>query len=244
MNTLLEIPQLLYTLLIQLACGIVLASQFAPGERAYIRQQTMFAFTFLFLAPLLCAVLEHSLPPAESHWEMYCIGALGAGLIADFWLKYEPGAKSFEKILDWMLAFICIALLFCISLPYGNTVRPGLASLSAFFLFLASALLLGSIWVAMTGTRRSWESDAPLPGNVFSEGCCFFAVPDSCSPQFSRPLRCPCKSRRTRSCRPRQPVLPTGMHGIAAFPDSQCSHSLSRFTARTCSRGLDNLATI
>lgn len=175
MNALLEIPALLYLLLIQLACGIVFASQFAPGERSFLRQQSLFAFTFLFLAPLICLLMTRSISPAEARPELYCIGALGVGLIADFWLKYEPGARTLETILNWLMALIALFLLYALSLPYTSVSGSDASSLVPFFLFLGSSLLLGAIWTAMTGTRRNFEAESPLPGSAFFARLLFLA---------------------------------------------------------------------
>lgn len=160
MNTLLEIPELIYVLLIELACGIALAAQFAPGERAYLRQQALVAFTFLFLAPILSLALGHTLPGSALRWEIYGIGLLGTGLIADFWLKFEPGAKAFEKIVGYGLSFAALLLLYATSLPYKSGFIP-------FFLFLGGALLSGSIWLAMTDARYSALHPGSARGTSF-----------------------------------------------------------------------------
>ncbi|MBD5641594.1 MAG: hypothetical protein HDQ91_04165 [Desulfovibrio sp.] len=218
MNALLDIPQLIYTLLIQLACGIALACQFAPGERGFLKQQALFAFTFLFLAPLLRVIMEHSVSPAVSRWEMYCIGALGAGLIADFWLKYEPDARPFERILGWLLTGAAIALLFCASLPYDAADSPELGTATTFFLSLGSAMLLGSIWVAMAGSRQSRETGLPLPDNAFFSRLLFLGCSGFVLTAIFTPLALPLQLS------PRQ-ILPATPESIADWHAWHCGLS-------------------
>lgn len=175
----LESALIIYRLLIQLAIGIALATQFAPGARKFMRNQTFLALAFLTLAPLVSLCFSPELGiKRDSIWsvrELYCIAALGVGLICAAWLRYEPGHATFEAIVNWALTILGVCLLFAMSKIYGIS-ESGWQLNASFFLNLASALLLGSIWTAMAYTREDFRSQTKVSAPVVFGRLLFLAV--------------------------------------------------------------------
>lgn len=172
-----ELPLLLFTLLSQMAVGILLVGQFAiigqgnTPTSSRLRNQCFFALLFIGLAALL-SVLHLGTPTHSpftilhigSSWlsrEIFMVIATGvcvAGLAYTRWKMPDSRLNGILAILACLLGFL---LIYAMSKVYNSPFMPGWAGNSTFFLFFASTLILGSLWQGcVAGSVKMDENSA------------------------------------------------------------------------------------
>lgn len=158
-----EIPLIIFTLLIQLAVGILLvgiaASGFKPGPaRERLFSQSWFALIFVAIGALLSMIhlgnplhSPFTLLHAGSSWlsrEILMVLLAGAALLGVAWSRWKKPDSRLADALITIAAFLGLVLIYTMSKVYDSPFLPGWEGSSTFFLFLASALILGGLWCA------------------------------------------------------------------------------------------------
>lgn len=214
-----EMPLVAFTLLAQLAVGIVLAGQCvmvcgpAKHAGALARKQTLFAFVFFVFAALIS--LGHTGTPLHSpftilhiasSWLSREIAAVGATgffllLLAICRLKAQPSGK--EGLLSALVIIAGLVLCFVMSNIYNRPFMPGWNNFSILPSFLASLFMLGAAWQLMVISIKMGKEAAgaakPLAfwavlGFIVLAASLPLAVPDAALPAnpvtLEIPYRC------------------------------------------------------
>lgn len=171
-----EISLIIFTLLCQLAVGILLAGQFAMAGQAgrivreRMEKQSLAALVFVIIAAVLsCA---HLGTPTHASYTIFNLGSswlsreivmviltVGAMGCLVYLLRKQPGSK-WLKPAALGSCLIGLLLIYAMSMVYASPFLPGWDSSATFFLFLASALILGSFWQGCAlATNRSLVDD-------------------------------------------------------------------------------------
>ncbi len=190
MNAASEIPLLAFTLLAQMAVGIVLVGQlavagFTDGQvRTRLQNQSFFALLFVAVAALLSFFHlgtplhgPFTLSNIGSSWlsrEIAMVIATGAGLAALAYMRWKKPESSANNPLALLVCALGLIFIYAMSKVYSSPFLPGWAGSSTFFLFFASTLILGSLWLACSlGTAKL--SEGPAYNSAFWR-IFFFAV--------------------------------------------------------------------
>lgn len=159
-----EIPLLIFTLVAQLAVGIMIAGRFALAEnvdektQGRINSQSYFALIFICIGALLS--LLHLGTPSHAIFTVTNIGSswisreivmvliVTVAIAAAALSVWKKASEKAAQALAIVASALGIALLYVMSQVYNSPFLPGWEGNTTFFLFLASALILGSFWIA------------------------------------------------------------------------------------------------
>lgn len=187
-----EFSLLFFTLLCQLGVGIVLASIVALyknetiPETGRIRSQGVFALVCVAVAALISCL--HLGTPLHAPYTIFNIGSSWlsreiflvlltlASLCCMVYFWHKKPEASTGKIFAIISACIGILLLYAMSRVYQSPFLPGWDHSSTFFLFLASALILGSIWQGIAIAISGKGQHAPLLWRVLFLAITGFAL--------------------------------------------------------------------
>lgn len=201
-----ELPLVLFTLLAQMAVGIVLVGQCiilcGPGEttRERARFQSLAAVVIFGIAALIS--LGHTGTPLHgpftilniaSSWlsrEIAMVGVTGFSLLLLAFLRFRKPPSSKENLAAFLVILVGIILSFVMSNVYNQRFMPGWHSPTVFPLFLSSMFLFGAVWhsVALSIQNASigaGSANAGMPilfwgivGLVVMAVCLPMALPD------------------------------------------------------------------
>lgn len=161
-----EIPLIAFTLFAQLAIGIMGVSPLILRGCAdtdigvKIHGQRKMALLFLALAALLSLI--HLGTPMHSLFTIFNTGSSWLSkenllvaltcltLAGSLWLTWKKMDWRLADCLYYISAGLGIILLYAMSKIYHSPFTPAWAGGQTFFLFLATALLLGSLWLGWT----------------------------------------------------------------------------------------------
>lgn len=207
MHYLQELPLVLFTLLVQMAVGIILVGQCiikcGPNEatRERVRLQSLGALGLFGLAALIS--LGHTGTPLHSpftilniasSWlsrEIATVGVTGFFLLLLAFLRFRKPSSSKESLAALMVILAGITLSFVMSSVYNQRFIPGWHSPTVFPLFLSSMFLFGAVWHGVALSVRSvnigpGSANAGMPilfwgiaGQVVMAACLPMALPDS-----------------------------------------------------------------
>lgn len=171
MEYLQEFPLVCFTLLVQMAVGMVLVGKCVLGNEADrslregVRRQNVTALLLFAVAVVISCVhlgtplhAPFTLLHVTQSWlsrEILMVGVVGLVLL---WLvvvgRKKQAAESEKKAM--ILAGLCgIALLFVMSCVYNQATMPGWRNWGVFSAFLASMCMLGASWQAVALSLRS-----------------------------------------------------------------------------------------
>lgn len=157
-----ELPLLFFTILSQMAVGILLVGQVAvvgqgsTPTSSRLRNQCFFALIFIGIAALLSMI--HLGTPTHSpftimhigsSWlsrEIFMVIATGACIAGLAYIRWKMPDSRLSMILAVSACVLGFILIYTMSKVYNSPFMPGWAGNSTFFLFLASTLILGSLW--------------------------------------------------------------------------------------------------
>lgn len=195
MNAFDELPLLVFTLLAQMAAGIIIVGQCAqyglkmeqnPALVARIRKQSIAALVFIALAAFLSML--HLGTPMHSPFTIFHVGSswlsreiagvilFGCCLVVLVWMRAKPAIHPREDIVSWLCALLGLLLVFVMSQVYNTPYMPGWHSVSTAFLFLATALVLGGLWLAMALAFRGFAQTVMASGINNAWGRILFLV--------------------------------------------------------------------
>ena len=171
MEYLQEFPLVFFTLLVQMAVGMVLVGKCVLGNEADralregVRRQNVTALLLFAVAVVISFVhlgtplhAPFTLLHVTQSWlsrEILMVGVVGLALL---WLvvvgRKKQAVESEKKAM--ILAGLCgIALLFVMSCVYNQATMPGWRNWGVFSAFLASMCMLGASWHAVALSLRS-----------------------------------------------------------------------------------------
>ena len=189
-----EISLLVFTLLAQMAVGIVLVGQFAMAggtgeiEKSRIQKQGFYAFLFVIAAGLIsCFHLgtpfhaPFSIFNLSSSWlsrEILLVLLTIAAMGVMIYFCYKDPDSSWVRIFAIISSLTGLLLLYAMSRVYASPFMPNWDNSSTFFLFLASALLLGALWqaFALDTIKKEAEDKNALLWRIFFMALCGFAL--------------------------------------------------------------------
>lgn len=165
-----EFPLVFFTLLVQMAVGMVLVGKCVLGDEADraaregVRRQNVTALLFFAVAVLISFVhlgtplhAPFTLLHVTQSWlsrEILMVGVAGLALLWLVVLGRKGRALESEKK-AMILAGLCgIALLFVMSCVYSQSTTPGWSNWGVFTAFLASMCMLGGAWHAVALSLR------------------------------------------------------------------------------------------
>lgn len=173
-----EMPLIAFTLLSQLAIGLMLISPVLLWQNSSeiladrIHSQRKIALLFMAIAAVLSMIhlgipmhSPYTILNAGSSWlsrEILLVILTCAALAGSVWLGRNSSPGKAADGFFWAALFLGVLLLFAMSKVYNSAFLPGWAGAQTFFLFLATALLLGSLWLAwILGAKSSAGEDNP-----------------------------------------------------------------------------------
>lgn len=166
MNYLQEFPLALFTLLTQMAVGIVLTGRCMSalsgegGSRTMLRKQSLPALIFLAVGAVVS--LAHTGTPLYgpytilgigSSWlsrEIASLGLVGASMLWLAWLSLKTEVSSRERPAAALVIAFGLLMIFTVSQVYSRPTMPGWNNHGIFPLFLGSAFMLGAAWNMMS----------------------------------------------------------------------------------------------
>lgn len=217
-----ELPLVLFTLLAQMAVGIVLVGQCiikcGPNEttRERVRLQSLAAVVLFGIAALIS--LGHTGTPLHgpftilniaSSWlsrEIAMVGVTGFFLLLLAFLRFRKPSSSKESLAASMVILVGITLSFVMSCVYNQRFMPGWQSLTVFPLFLSSMFLFGAAWHSVALSVQNVEigtgsANAGMPilfwgiaGLVVMAACLPLSLPDPSPALNARTVLVPVKS--------------------------------------------------
>lgn len=159
MNVMVELPLILFTLLIQLGTGAMLAAQLLPPvTAASLRGQSFWAFCFV-AAGAIISLAHIGTPPAPvtilhsfSWLTIQLLSVLVLCVVLGYlaWLRKKDEIGHWENFLAWLAVGLGFWLIFVMSRTYVSPFLPAWQRFVTFFLFCASTMILGAMWTAMT----------------------------------------------------------------------------------------------
>lgn len=171
-----ELPLIAFTLLAQLAIGCMLITPVLLWKcddadiREKISNQRKATLIFMALGAILSIV--HLGTPLHSPFTIFNIGSswLSREILLVILVCFSLGGSIWlqgrdQKRANWLYYIsiaLGVALLFAMSKVYNSPFMPNWAGAQTFFLFLATALLLGSLWLG-------WAIAYRLPSNTAEE---------------------------------------------------------------------------
>lgn len=157
-----EIPLLIFTLLSQMAVGIIIMGQLAiAGQpegfaRKRIAGQSLPALIFVGTAALISCI--HLGTPLHAPFTIFHVGSSWlsreilfalltvAAIGGIVYLRWKQPDSRWLKPLALAASIIGLIFIYTMSKVYSSPFMPGWEHNSTFFLFLASAIVLGSLW--------------------------------------------------------------------------------------------------
>lgn len=173
MSAFAEFPLLVFTILEQLAVGVAMAiilvqygldAESRPHTLKRVRKQNIAALILLAIGALFS--LAHLGTPLHAPFTLLHLGSswlsaeiaavmlFGCALLLSTWRLFRPLPCRLEKWLEPFTALSGLLLVFAMSKVYSRAFTPSWHSCATFFLFLATALILGALWM---GCAISWR---------------------------------------------------------------------------------------
>jgi anaerobic dimethyl sulfoxide reductase subunit C (anchor subunit) len=206
MQYLQELPLVFFTLLAQMAIGIVLVGQCITGcggdnaTRDRVRLQSIPAMLLFGIAALISFI--HTGTPLHGPFTLLNIGSswlsreialvmiTGAALLLLAFLRFRKPYSPKERPAAAAVIIAGIALVFAMSGVYNRDSMPGWHSPGVFPLFLSSMLMLGALWHALALSLKNEAVRAAsacaaraviicsLAGFILAAACLPLALPD------------------------------------------------------------------
>ncbi|MDR2504308.1 MAG: dimethyl sulfoxide reductase anchor subunit [Deltaproteobacteria bacterium] len=167
-----ELPLVFFTLLAQLAVGIILVGQWAvpASQRALARRQTPAALVFLAVAALLS--IAHTGTPLHGPFTLFNLGSswlsreifllclTGLCLLLLAFKRRKADAAPQEDACALAVILTGLLLILVMGLVYNQKTIPGWNHLGVFPAFFGAALMLGSLWHGLILARAKAPAEA------------------------------------------------------------------------------------
>lgn len=197
MHYLQELPLAFFTLMTQMAVGIVLVGRFMafftsdPKTLAVLRRQNIVSLILVAVAAFIS--LAHTGTPLHgpftllgigSSWlsrEIAVLGLTGAAMLWLAWMSLKKERNPREGLASALVVIFGLLLVYTVSQVYNRSFIPGWNTPGVLPLFLGSAFMLGAAWnlmsISFAGGKESAVANSALLWVVLGYAAMALGIP-------------------------------------------------------------------